>query len=184
MRRVRRDEILDYVSYREQRERLRPLLMRARAERRVHLGDQLTFLFENHETIRYQIQEMTLAERMVREADIQRELDTYNALLGGDGELGCTLLVEIPDARERARKLAAWRTLPDHVYVRLADATKVGACHEPPLRRDRLSPVQYLRFAVHGRVPVAVGCDLDLAGAAGETLLSPEQRSALRRDLA
>ena len=31
---------------------------------------------------------MMRAERIVREADIQHELDTYNALLGGDGELG------------------------------------------------------------------------------------------------
>ena len=46
--------------------------------RRIHVGPYLTFLFENRETIRYQIQEMLLAERIVKEADIVHEIETYN----------------------------------------------------------------------------------------------------------
>ena len=39
-------------------------------------------------TVRYQVQEMIRAERMTREEDIRHELETYNELLGGRGELG------------------------------------------------------------------------------------------------
>ena len=81
--------------------------MQAKDARRVHVGRHLTFLFENHETIRYQVQEMTRAERMVKEADIRHEIDTYNELLGQGGDLGCTLLIEIDDPAERADKLGA-----------------------------------------------------------------------------
>ena len=94
---VERHEILDYLTYEEERGALREAAMRTKDERRVHVGPHLTFLFENHDTIRYQVLEMMRAERMVRDADIRHEIETYNELLGGPGELGCTLLVEIDD---------------------------------------------------------------------------------------
>ncbi len=183
MRRVRRDELLDYVTYAERREALRRAAMEAKDARRVHVGEHLTFLFENAETIRYQVQEMIRAERIVREADIQHELDTYNELIGERGELGCTLLVEIEDPAHRDEKLSRWLELPEHVYVELAGGKRVNARYdERQLSSRRLSSVQYLKFATGGEVPVAVGCDhpeLD-----SRTALSPEQRAALREDLA
>ena len=81
-RKVARSELLDYQTYDDQRDGLRDEIMRIKQPRRIHLGDELTFLFENTETIRYQIQEMMRAERIVKEAAIQHELDTYNGLLG------------------------------------------------------------------------------------------------------
>jgi hypothetical protein len=47
---------------------------------------------------------------------------------------------------------------------------------------ERVSSVQYLRFPVGGRVPVAVG--IDLPALAAETLLTPEQRRVLEANLA
>ena len=100
MQKVLRGEILDFVTYEERRAELRTAAMAEKAVRRVHVGQNLTFLFENTTTVRYQILEMVRAERMVRESDIAHEIETYNELLGGPGELGCTLLVEIPTAEE------------------------------------------------------------------------------------
>ncbi len=182
MRPVERGEILDYVTYDERRPAMRAAAMRAKDERRVHVGARLTLLFENRETIRYQVQEMTRAERMVKESDIRHELDTYNELLGGPGELGCTLLVELPDAAERAQRLREWVALPRHLYARLADGTRVRPAFDPrQVGEDRLSSVQYLRFDVHGRAPVAIGADHPALTA--ETPLTEEQRVALQADL-
>jgi hypothetical protein len=185
MKTVERSEILDYVSYEEQRDAIRAAVMRAKDVRRVHVGRHLTFLFENHETIRYQVLEMTRAERMVREADILHEIDTYNELLGQGGDLGCTLLIEIDDPAERAVKLGEWLSLTRQLYAKLEDGTKVRPAFDPRQVGDgRLSAVQYLKFPVGGRVPVAIGCDHGDPEARGETPLAPEQREALRRDLA
>ena len=82
---VERKHILDFVTYAEQRDAIRASAMAAKALRRVHLGEHLTFLFENAETIRYQVLEMVRVEQMVRESDIRHELDTYNEVLGGQG---------------------------------------------------------------------------------------------------
>jgi hypothetical protein len=183
VRPVLRDEIVDWATYEDERDRVRTAVLAVKAPRRMHVGDHLTFLFENTATVRYQIQEMIRAERIVREADIHHEIDTYNELLGGPGELGCTLLVEIEDAAARAEKLRAWLALPEHVYLALADGTRVRARVDERQRADdRISSVHYLRFDVGGATPVAVG--VDLPDFSHETPLTEAQRAALTEDLA
>jgi hypothetical protein len=183
MRPVKREEILDLAAYERSRDAIRPSILEAKRRRRVHVAGVLTFLFENTATIRYQIQEMVRAEGMRRESDIAHEIETYNELVGGEGELGCSLLIEIPEPAERDAKLRAWLDLPRHLYVRTEDGDKVRATYDPrQIGDDRLSSVQYLRFDVKGRQPIAVGTDLPAL--TSETALDGEQREALRQDLA
>lgn len=70
MSKVQRTDLLDYVTYTEQRDRIRDQVLVTKIPRRVHVGDHFTFLFENRETMTYQIQEMMRVERLVRETDI------------------------------------------------------------------------------------------------------------------
>jgi hypothetical protein len=182
MRPVRRDELLDLASYERSRAEIRAATLEAKRPRRVHVAGVLTFLFENTATMRYQVQEMIRAERMTGEAEIRHELETYNELLGGPGELGCSLLIEIAEPAERDRRLREWLALPEHLYVKVEDGAKVRARFDPrQVGSDRLSSVQYLKFDVGGRAPVAVGSDLPQL--ASETVLDPEQREALAHDL-
>ena len=183
MKPVLRGDLVDYQSYDDVREAFRQEAMAAKAARRAHVGDHLTFLFESTLTIRYQIQEMMRAERIVRERDIVHELETYNALLGGPGELGCTLLIEIDDPLVRQVKLTEWFDLPGHLYARLPSGEKVRPTFDEAQRGDgRLSSVQYLKFAVQGIVPLALGSDHP--GLTVESPLGDAQRAALAADLA
>jgi hypothetical protein len=179
---VERSEILDYVTYQEGRDAFREEIFAVKAPRRVHIGEYLTLLFENRLTVRYQIQEMVRAERIVKEADIQHEIDTYNEVLGGDGEFGCTLLIEIDDPAVRDVKLREWWSLPEKMYLQLEDGTRIWATFDERQRGDdRVSSVQYMKFNTGGRVPVAVGVDLPTLKA--ETTLTEEQRQALDEDV-
>ena len=183
MRQVKRSELVDFETYRERRDAGRERVFAIKSARRIHVGEALTFLFENAATMRYQVQEMMLHERIVRDAAIQHELDTYNGLLGGAGELGCTLLIEIDDPERRAEKLRAWLDLPRHIYVGLDDDSRVFATFDSgQVGDDRLSAVQYLKFDTKGRIPVVVGCDLPDYTA--EANLDTAQRQALQDDLA
>jgi len=182
MRKVQRSDVLDFQTYNDRREAYRLRVMEEKAKRRIHVGEHLTFLFESTDTILYQVQEMTRLEQIVRDKDIQHEIDTYNQLLGGEGELGCTLLIEIDDVNERNRKLSAWLQLPAHLYLRLDDASRARAVWDPAQVGDtRLSSVQYLRFPVGARAPVAIGCDHPQL--ALESPLSEAQRHTLAADL-
>lgn len=182
MKPVERNEILDYVTYEEQRDAVRDAAMAAKAFRRVHIGEYLTLLFENHLTMRYQIQEMVRVERLVKEADIQHEIDTYNEVLGGDGEFGCTLLIEIDDPAIRNVKLKEWWALPEKIYLLLEDGSRISATFDERQRGDdQVSSVQYMKFNTGGRVPVAAGVDLPTLQA--QTRLTKEQGDALEEDL-
>ncbi|MAG55171.1 MAG: hypothetical protein CMJ83_02665 [Planctomycetes bacterium] len=179
---VHRDEILDFVTYGEKRDQIRDSAMAAKERRRVIVADVLTFLFESHETVRYQVLEMVRTEQLVKESDIQHELDTYNELLGKDGGLGCTLMIGIRDPEERDVKLRTWFGLCAHLYVKLDDGAVVRATWDDrQVGDDRLSSVQFLQFPVGGRVPVALGCDHPVVTA--ETQLSEDTRVALTEDI-
>lgn len=184
MRQVQRSEIVDYVTYNDLRPELRARALAAKRVRRIVVADCLTFLFENHDTIRYQVQEMMRVEHIVREADVVHELETYNELLGRNGELGATVLIGLEDPAERDAKLSRWLELPRHLYLKLEDGALVRAqWDERQVSERRLSSVQYLKFAVGGRAPVACGIDF-APELVGETALSEEQRAALAADLA
>jgi hypothetical protein len=179
---VQRSDIIDYQTYGDTRDETRKIAMAAKKPRRVHLGGYLTMLFENRATLTYQIQEIMRAERIAREADIQTEIDTYNDMLGGPGDLGCVLLVEIDDVEERAVKLREWLGLQEHIYAQMADGSKVFASFDPSqVGEDRISAVQYLKFHVGEEAPVGFGTDFDALRE--EMLLSDDQRAALRADL-
>jgi Protein of unknown function (DUF3501) len=184
MKPVLRSEIVDYQTYEDLRPEIREKVMKENQDRRIHLGPHLTFLFETHATVRYQVQEMMRAEQIVREKDIQHELDTYNELLGGAGELGCTLLIEIDDPLARADKLARWPDLPKHLYAKLEDGKTVRpSFDERQVGEGRLSSVQYLKFRVGSGAPVALGCDHTDAEVRSEVPLTEVQRAALQADL-
>jgi len=182
MRAVQRSQILEGAHYERTRSFSRSSVMEIKRRRRIHVGPCLTFLFENTTTIWYQIQEMLRAERIERESEILHELETYNALLGGPGQLGCCLLVEIDDPVLRDQRLREWRALPAYVYMRCEGGATVRPTVDPAqIDEHRISAVQYLKFHLDDWRPIALGCDLP--GLIAETTLTREQRDALNDDL-
>jgi hypothetical protein len=143
---IRPSEILDLGDYERARPELRARAMAARAARRVSIGPAATIVFENRETVRYQIQEMLRAERIVGSAEIAHEIETYSELLPGPGELSATLMLEFPDAVERPRRLAELVGLERHVVLEVG-AARVPARFDPQqLDPERVSAVQFVRF--------------------------------------
>ena len=182
MKYVSRNEILDYVTYEDQRSEIREKIMKIKKLRRINVGGILSFLFENIDTVRYQIQEMIRVERIVKEADIHHEIKTYNELLGKPGELGCTLFIEIDDPIERDEKLTKWLDLPRHLYTKVEDGTQIMATFDKRQIGDvRLSSVQYIKFNTEGKIPIAIGSDHPLLKM--ETSLTSEQKKTLSDDL-
>lgn len=182
MKLVERSDIVDHVTYEETREVFRKEVLEGKARRRIHVGEYFTFLFENTLTIRYQIQEMMRIEQIVREKDILHEIDTYNGILGEEGELGCTLMIAIDEEQDEELKLLSQIQLPEHIYVVLAEGTRIYPKFNAAQRGEiRLASVQYLKFPVKNRIPIAIGIDLPIYQA--ETALTEDQKSALAEDL-
>jgi hypothetical protein len=184
MKPVARHEIVDYVTYTERRPEIRTRVLETKSLRRYHVGGVLTFLFENRDTVRYQVQEMMRVEQIVKEVDILHELTTYNALIPGDGQLVCTMLVEIDDEERRKLKLPQWLDLNPTLFLETPDGTRVRPTWDPAqMGSTRISSVQYLTFDLGGTTPAAIGCDHGDEALAGRYEFSESERAALAVDL-
>lgn len=152
MRPLELRELVAIDAYEDLREAYRARVMREKAARRLALGDRVTLLFEDRETIRFQVQEMMRVERLRDPDKIQHELDVYNALLPGAGELSATLMIEITDAARIRAELDRLVGIDQHVFLVLgsgAEASRVRARFDAgQLDSDRISAVHYLKFAL------------------------------------
>src|SRR5689334_15482813 len=95
MRKLSVDDIQDLRAYEKTRDEFRREIIELKKVRRIELGPIMTIVFENFDTMRWQVQEMARAERMLRDEQIAHEVDTYNQLIPDAGELSATLLLEL-----------------------------------------------------------------------------------------
>lgn len=97
MKQLLQTDLLSTTDYERSREAFRARIIELKRKRRISVGPLITLVFENRETLLFQIQEMIRVERIVDPAKVQDELDVYNELLPGPGELSATLLIEITE---------------------------------------------------------------------------------------
>jgi len=192
--RVTRAEVLDSARYEQARPAFRGRALAEKEQRRVIVGEHFTFLFENHTTVLYQIQEMLRVERIVDAAAIQHEVDTYNELIPPPGGLGASLLIAYDDPAQRAYHLPRLLGIERHVWLRVGDLPPIPAVFDRrQIGEDRVSSVQYLTLQLEpahraqwlelgraGRVTLRV----DHPHYTHETALTPTQAEALAEDLA
>ncbi len=139
-------EVLPVTIYDRVRPLLRPLCIAEKARRRLAVGPHLTLMFENRQTVWYQIQEILHTERIFEDPAIDAEVETYNELIPHPGELFATLLVEYADPAERDVELARLVGLERHLWV-ILDERRVGArFDERQMSPDRISAVQFIAF--------------------------------------
>ena len=147
MQPVELSEIRSIHDYEIARETFRPKVLALKERRRIRVGGHLTLLFENRQTVRYQIQEMMRIERIVRPADIAHEVKTYNELIPARGELCATLLIEYETPAERDVKLRELLGLEDHLWLDVPGAGRTCAIFDPrQIATHRISSVQYITF--------------------------------------
>ncbi len=146
MRKIELKDVLDLTAYEKQRPEVRVRIMREKDKRRIHVGPMVTYLFETYDTMWYQVQEMTRAERIVSDEGIMDELSVYNELVPEKNQLSASMLIEIDDIDVRKSFLSKIVDLPDHTYLLVGDE-KVYAEFDPRQgSEDKLSSVQYIKY--------------------------------------
>ena len=144
-------DIADQRAYEREREEFRRHIIDLKALRRISVGPVVTLVFENRDTVRFQVQEMARAERILTDEGIQTELDIYNPLIPEPGQLSATLFLELtsePAMREWLPRLVG---IERSIVLRLADGREVRArpeqAHEAQLtREDVTAAVHYIWF--------------------------------------
>ena len=153
MRPIEPDEILAYPDYQRVRARLRPLFIAEKNRRRITVADHLTLLFENSRTVWYQIEEMLLTERISEPAAVQHEIETYNELMPGGGELSATMMIEFENAAERSVRLRELIGIDRHLWIAIESRRIPARFDIRQMSTERVSAVQFVRF------PIGIGRD-------------------------
>jgi hypothetical protein len=146
---ITRDSLMTLEAYARARDEFRARLMSHKKNRRVHLGQNVTLIFEDELTIRYQIQEMLRAEKIFDEEGIQDELKAYVPLVPDGSNWKATMMIEYPDPEERAARLGELIGIEDRVWVRVNGLDPVYAIADEDLEREtaeKTSSVHFLRF--------------------------------------
>lgn len=145
MRPIERNEVLGIGDYEAIRERFRSRVIEEKRHRRVRLGDHLTALFENRDSVLFQIQEMLRTERITSESGILHEIETYNDLIPGEGQLSLTLFIEIPDRSLRDRMLVELAGIEDTVSLEVDGVAVRAVGKREGAMQGRTTAVHYLK---------------------------------------
>lgn len=147
MQKVVLDEIQGLERYEQSRDELRRRIIDLKKHRRVSVGDRVTLVFENHDTMLFQIQEMVRAERIVDLDKVRDEIEVYNALVPDPGELSATFLIEITESDRIRDDLLSLLGIDEAVRIEIGDRCVVrGQFEAGHSKEDKLSAVQYVRF--------------------------------------
>ncbi len=196
MKPIERGEILGLAEYETVRDQFRSRVIGEKKRRRVQLGPSASALFENRDTVLLQIQEMLRTERITRPSAIDHEIETYNALLPGDGELSCTVMIEIAGASERDSFLRAAIGFEKHVAL-VAGSERVEARGtREGATSDQTTAVHYLKLKlpkkladeVRGQsserpLTVSLALEVDHPAYRARVALPPETIRELAEDL-
>jgi len=147
-------DVLSIEDYERARDAFRRRIIDLKHRRRISIGNLITLVFENRDTVLFQIQEMIRAERILRPERVSEEVDTYNEQIPGAGELSATLMIEITDpsqvkpALDRLQGIDRGRT----VGLRVGPHLVYGIFEQGRSNEEKISAVHYVRFPVPAAV--------------------------------
>ena len=189
MEKINLNDIVGANAYEEKRDSLRREIIELKKRRRVSVGDNVSLVFENRDTVIFQIQEMLRAER-IRDLDkIREEIDVYNELIPEAGELRATLFLEIDDQTNLRERLLKFLGIDERVFLRIGDDHAIRArFEEGRSREDKISAVQYITFGLTpGEAEALRDRDarivVDHENYHAETALTAATKAELLRDL-
>ena len=186
------DSLLSLEAYARERNAYRSRVIAHKKLRTVHVGGHVTLIFEDEQTVRYQVQEMLRIERIFEEEGIRGELEAYNPLIPDGGNWKATLLIEYPDPEERRRRLAELKGIEDRCWVQVDGCERVYAIADEDLEREneeKTSAVHFVRFeldeamraALKRGAALSIGIDHPHYQAGAQ--VAPEVRQSLAGDL-
>ncbi|MGH8133100.1 MAG: DUF3501 family protein [Steroidobacteraceae bacterium] len=187
-------DLMSLEQYARERPGFRSRVLEHKRARRLAIGPNVTWCFEDRLTVQYQIQEMLRVERIFEPAGIAAELAAYNPLIPDGNNWKATLLIEFTQPHERRRQLAQLKGIELRCWVQVAGQTRVFAIADEDLPREneaKTSAVHFLRFELAAPMTAALRAGAALAAGVDHAhyrhTVNPVPdavRAALRADLA
>ena len=178
MEKLNPEELWSLEKYAQCRSEFRQEVLNHKQARRLSIGPNVSLLFEDRITIRYQVQEMLRVERIFEPQGIVEELAAYNPLIPDGMNWKATMLIQFDDVEERRIALRNMVGIEQRVWVRVEDFPPVYAIADEDLERsteEKTSAVHFLRFELDS--------DMRQAMARGASLSAGIQHSAYQHTI-
>jgi hypothetical protein len=148
MKMLRQEDLIPHLDYERQREGFRSRIIELKKRRRISIGPLITLVFENRDTLQFQVQEMIRVERIFDPVKVQEELEVYNSLLPMPGELSATLLIEIVEQETMKQWLDLFMGLDrgQTVAIRAGQDRVYGEFESGHSHETKISAVHFVRF--------------------------------------
>jgi hypothetical protein len=190
MKKIVLDDILGFTAYEKVRQQFRDNIIEKKKRRRIAVGDKVSLVFENRDTVIFQIQEMLRAERIADLDKIREEIAVYNELIPNPGELSATLFLEIEDQSHLRDDLLKFLGIDESVFLKVGERSIQGRFEEGRSKEDKISAVQYVRFPLDAQARTAflrgerAELIIDHPNYNARVVLAPEAQQSLAEDLA
>lgn len=141
-------DILSHTDYETQRSTFRGKIIKLKQRRRIQIGPLVTLIFENRETLLFQIQEMIRVERIYDPTKVQDEIDVYNSILPGKDELSATLMIEITDEESIQKILDSLKGIDcqNTLSIKIDKEITFAKFEAGHSKEDKVSAVHFVRF--------------------------------------
>jgi hypothetical protein len=189
MKKVAIDDIVGLAGYEKMRQDFRRRIIDLKQKRRISLGDRVSLVFENRDTVIFQIQEILRVERINDLDKIRQEIATYNQLIPDARELSATLFLEIEDPTHLREELVKFQDLEKALTLRIAPQWLPARFEPGRSKEDKVSAVQYVRFRFDDQTLEAFvsGAKTELVidhrNYQAAVVLQPETQRSLAEDL-
>jgi len=189
---LKQTDLMNIIDYEKVREKYRKDIIDYKKERRLSLGPNITITFENRKTMKFQIQEMMRAERMVHDRQIKEELDIYNSLLPEKNGLSATLFIEVTKETQIHSVLNKFigLTVGNNLYFQIVEQKVFARFEEGREEAGKISSVHYLQFDLDEKNitdflndGIAVAITIDYNDYQYSEILTKTMRSSLIEDL-
>ena len=183
------DDILGFAAYEQVREKFRNDIIDKKKKRRIALGDRVSVVFENRDTVTFQIQEMLRAEKITDLDKIREEIAVYNELVPDTDELSATLFLEIEDQSHLREDLLKFLGIDQAVFLKVGERSIQGRFEEGHSKEDKISAVQYVRFPFDPQTRQAfrggerAELIIDHPNYKAQAVLAPDAQQSLAEDL-
>ena len=137
------------AEYERNRPAIQQHIIALKKRRRISVGGLVTLVFENRETLLFQVQEMVRTERIFNPDKIQEECDVYNDLLPDRNELSATLFIEITDSGKIQELLDSFQSIDraDTVAIKVGNTSIFGQFEAGHSKEDKISAVHFVHFS-------------------------------------
>lgn len=145
---ITRKDIVSLNTYRQGREEYLQKMIAYKQDRRIQLADSVSILFENRNTVLFQIQELIHCEDLEDSSEIDEYIEIYSGMLPQENELSATLFIELDDQMKLQELLVKLKGIEHHLSLVVEGEVIQAVFEEEHDDRDFTTSVHYLKFPI------------------------------------